>query len=321
LELLLAFKNKCHSSNILILIKKWGDFFTKYRKTNPQLHFQLSSLDLEIAKRARKESNFKLANAYLQKFLFQGSLLHEGDLSTYLSNMDFQNMPLSVDKASCLRQCAKLSFLCDKREVAVATICGIASSIAAMAFHDPSNSDLLEISSRGLHNMANWFRNNPRLLEDVYPDAVTSTPTISNVLEFEQTMMSNELDFLPSSEFATDVDMVIGRLLRLSILQSPQVAKLWNSLAEWAMGLGEQRLAQCEMNNVLALTEEERQSVFKMLHDESDLAQVFQLLLNCRLGHSEEESNNVELMRRALLERGGGQTRLMPPCRSCTTSG
>ena len=68
-------------------------------------------------------------------------------------------------------------------------------------------------------------------------DKMTSVLIISNGLRFDQSR-TTEVDFRPVSEFASDVDRVIGKPLKMSILQSQQLANLWNSLVDWVLGVG-----------------------------------------------------------------------------------
>ncbi len=41
---LLMFRERSHSTDILVTIKKWGEYFNKYRKGDPETHFQASKL-------------------------------------------------------------------------------------------------------------------------------------------------------------------------------------------------------------------------------------------------------------------------------------
>ena len=65
----LTYEERKHSTESLLLIKKWGDYFIRLTHQKPELHFQLNALNLEIAIQARKEHNFNLAKRHLEQNL------------------------------------------------------------------------------------------------------------------------------------------------------------------------------------------------------------------------------------------------------------
>ena len=117
LETFLTYQDRHHDSSNLLLIKKWGEYFMRFLKQKPHLHFKLNSLNLEIAIQARKEQNYNLAKRHLEQNLGcitdqQGK---DDDLVSHISDINFNNpmLFLSTDKANCLRQSAKLvSIVC-----------------------------------------------------------------------------------------------------------------------------------------------------------------------------------------------------------------
>lgn len=279
-------KQKLAPTSQLILIKKWGEFFTKYRKNNPKYYFQLNSLNLEIAVVARKERNYKTAGSYLRKMLV--GLNMDLSLKDYMQQLDLSSSLLSVERASSLRQAAKLIHVLgdgDAGVLSVQTLSGIATSIYnTYSFQyqqgqgmESSMTELLEISSRALNTMAKWFRLEPMLLEKVYPDMISSISdrsTVAHVLQLEQSLPAPSIqDFLPMPDTTisegqgssvTDTDMVIGRLIRLAVVQAPQIAKIWNTLANWSLELGERNLATCG-GNIVELNVDEKESIFSVL--------------------------------------------------------
>ena len=284
-------KQRLPPTSQLILIKKWGEFFTKYRKNNPKFYFQLGSLNLEIAVVARKEKNYRTAENYLRKTLLGPNT--NLSLKEYMKQLSLSTSLLSVERACSLRQAAKLIHVigdADAGSLSVQTLSGIATSIyKTYSFQyqhdqetDTSMGELLEISSRSLNTMAKWFKAEPMLLEKVYPDMISSVSdgsTVAHVLQLEQNSPAPTIqDFLmlPDETFrgygsnANDADMIIGRFLRLSVVQSPQIAKIWNNLANWSLELGEKNLAACE-GNIVELNTEERGSIFTLLSSYNSL--------------------------------------------------
>eukprot|EP00094_Tigriopus_californicus_P005418 TCALIF_05224-PA protein Name:"Similar to Smg1 Serine/threonine-protein kinase SMG1 (Mus musculus)" AED:0.14 eAED:0.15 QI:0/0.66/0.5/1/0/0/4/861/3250 len=307
LDTFLSFQNERYSVRDLMSIKRWGDFLLKNRKTkNTGYNYQkLNSLNLEIAKTARKEGNLALTEKFLKKTLMGEIDTTNTSIEDHLMKLDFRTSMLSIERASCLRQSAKLAFKAKNELSAVRVLSGIATRIGDMFFHDTANTELMDISSRALHNMAQWFLNDPTLLDKVFPDMPLNTLdgiTLIHVLNLEQ-RAAGALDFLPMVEEAGDSDMVIGRLLRLAVVQSPQLGKIWYTFAEWALALGEKVLGSSH----ISILEEERQAVIEALPDatKTELDEIFRLLQQFKLGHTEKagvETDCEEFMRKELMD-------------------
>ena len=277
-------REKFPPTSQLILIKKWGEFFTQFRKNNPKYYFQLNSLNLEIAIVARKERNYKTSGSYLRKLLIGPNT--ELTLKDYMKQLDLSNSLLSVERASSLRQAAKLVHVLgdgDAGLLSVQTLCGIATSIFSTYSYqyqqgqgtDSSMTELLEISSRSLNTMAKWLKAEPILFEQVYPEMISAfsdRSTVTHVLQLEENSPAPTVqDFLIPDGIlfrhinnSADTDLVIGRLIRLAVVQAPHVAKIWNNLANWSLEVGEKNLSTCE-NNTIELTVEERQGISSLL--------------------------------------------------------
>ena len=279
-------KNRFPPTSQLILIKKWGEFFTQFRKNNPKFYFQLNSLNLEIAIVARKERNFRMASSYLRKLLIGSN--PEITLKDYMKQLDLTSSLLSVERASSLRQAAKLIHVLgdgDAGLLSVQTLCGIATSIHTTYSYqyqqgqgtDSSMTELLEISSRSLNTMAKWLKNEPLLFEQVYPDMISAfsdRSTVAHVLQLEQSspaptiqdFLSNSNAIIPGQNNSTvETDLIIGRLIRLAVVQAPHVAKIWNNLANWSLEAGEKNLSSCN-SNTIELTFEEKEEISSMIH-------------------------------------------------------
>ncbi len=231
----------------------------------------------------------------------------------FLRKLDLNAMHLSVDRAACLRQCAKLCFLSGEKGLAVGAACGIINSIGGALYQQQlqqgtqASSELSSLSSRSLLRLSRWLREDSALLDRVYPEADASDfgggSTVAHVLQLEQSL-AGVLDFLPLMETATDSEMVVGRLLRLAVVQSPDMAKLWHSFAEWSLGLGEKVLEGYDKSGGgINLTEEEEAEVAELVPDESQREEVLHLLRRVNLdsvGNARVESSRFEFMRREL---------------------
>lgn len=221
IEQLLTYRDKCHDSENLLLLKKWGDFFIRFVKQKPHLHFQLNSMNLEIAMQARKEHNYHLAHRHLEQNL---GCSGQDNFVNHIGSINFNNamMFLSTDKAHCLRQSAKLCYVLPNSEtapnhnkmIAVQVLCGI----AYVGMREYENVDLIDISARSCNTLAKWLKRDPQLMD---PDVVTSTQdavTLSQILSHQPVSDTILDDYsLLVTDAATDSDMVIGRLMRLAV--------------------------------------------------------------------------------------------------------
>ena len=121
----------CSSSELLLIIKKWGEFLVRFRKNNPEFHYQLSNINLEIARIARKEKNFGLSEKFLLKSL-TGRTNYNMGLEEFVRCYDFFGVGVSQDRVAGLRQASKVfksSTNVQTRELAVKTVCGLVLSV------------------------------------------------------------------------------------------------------------------------------------------------------------------------------------------------
>ena len=103
----------------------------------------MTSLNMELAITARKERNVNLSRMCLEKSF------NTDNFKSYVEKFRFGSTCLSVDKAALLRQSAKLLRLQGDVEMPVRILCGIAVNVVStMNFHNQSNNELLELSSR-----------------------------------------------------------------------------------------------------------------------------------------------------------------------------
>ena len=125
---ILKIEKGCSSSELLLIIKKWGEFFIKFRKNNPDFHYQLSNINLEIARVARKEKNYGLSEGFLLKSL-TGRYNMNIRLEEYVKTYDFFTPgSISNDRVAGLRQSGKVfaaSTDSSDKELAVKTMCGL----------------------------------------------------------------------------------------------------------------------------------------------------------------------------------------------------
>lgn len=237
-----------HGSRQLLVVRKWADFFLRYKKNGHEdFAYHLSTLNAMIAKAARKERNFGLAKQFLAKVLVCDSAgVSAVDLDRHVQGMDFGAGALcpTPEHASCLRQYAKIAFTAGDTAAAGGLLTGLVGSFSSLFLLSaaPPPAELSEVSSRALRNLACWVRADEALLQQVAGDSFQS------ILELERDS-AGAVEFLPGAA-ADDAGMVVGRLLRLAVIQSPHLAKLWKSLADWALETGERVLQSCEKDGM-----------------------------------------------------------------------
>ena len=222
---ILKIEKGCSSSELLLIIKKWGEFFLRFRKNNPELHYQINNINLEIARVARKEKNLGLSEKFLLRTLTGRSTLNFS-LEEFVQNYDFFSSPVSSERVCGLRQAGKVFARkggpC--REVAVRTLCGLVLSVGQSS-QFTKQPDLLEQSSRALLNLAEWLREDTNLLESVYPEMKSSKSdhaTLTAILHMESVTVGSRESLqktIPVSRTSTETDLLLGRLLRLAIIQ------------------------------------------------------------------------------------------------------
>ena len=119
-------------------------------------------------------------------------------------------------------------------------------------------------SSRALLNMTIWLKEDTSLFESVYPEMKSSQSdlaTLTQVLQLESMTQGNRDSLqkpIPVTSSSSETDLVLGRLLRLAVIQEPSLAKLWNELADWSYQMGGRVLELASHNdNRTELTEDE----------------------------------------------------------------
>ena len=268
-------------------------------------------MNLEIAVRARKEKNFNLSRVHLEQNL--GCQAGIG-LVKHVNTINFNNPQffLSSDKASCLRQGAKLCYLLksedglNNKAVAVKVLCGIAN----IGMLSGDHVDLWKVSSRSFCTLAKWLRRDAALLDSIYPDVVSSTPdaiSLSQILAYQPVSTEVEEHSLLVPEAATDSDMVIGRLLKMAVAYAPEMAKAWHAFANWSLELGEKVFAS-SVQGQLPLTASEEAMVREVtLTSGLTEAQVQDLVttlthIHLKQSKGEIEFDKAEFMRKELKE-------------------
>ena len=119
-------------------------------------------------------------------------------------------------------------------------------------------------SSRALLNLTGWLKDDSELFESVYPEMKSSKSdmvTVTQILHLESVTPGSRDSLqkpIPISTTSTETDLVLGRLLRLAVIQDPGLAKAWNELADWSYQMGARVLDMAaQKDNKTDLTDDE----------------------------------------------------------------
>ena len=165
-------------------------------------------------------------------------------------------------------------------------------------------------------NLVNWLKEDSNLFESVYPEMKSTKSdlaTLNQVLCLESVTPGSRESLLkpiPVTSTSSETDLVLGRLLRLAVIQEPRLAKAWNELADWSYQMGGRVLEQAgTRENRTELTEEELRAMDTVLPHCGEHARrmvqgvISQISLKDShlAGHEYEK---WDFMRRELLETG-----------------
>ena len=322
------------SSELLLVIRRWAEFFLRFHKTSPECYQRLQELNLEVGRVARKEKNTGLSSRFLLRCLTGRPPTNNQTLQNFLSGHDFfttgvtgkcilgevwqnQIVKYSGERAAALRQAGKLMLALggEAAELAVRTASGLVLNVGqTQGQWGGKGSPLLQESSRALLNLANWLCEEKGLFESVYPEMKgpsSDLATLTQVLALEAVTPGSRDTLakpLPLSATGSDQDLVVGRLLRLAVLQEPTLGKAWSRLADWSYSLGQKQM-ETGRGGKTELTVEEVRAVDRILlgMGERERRAVQAVVASTSLKDSHlagHEYERWDFMRRELLETG-----------------
>ena len=77
------------STELLLIIRRWAEFFLRFHKTSPECYQRLQELNLEVGRVARKEKNTGLSSRFLLRCLTGRPPTNNQTLQYFLSGHDF----------------------------------------------------------------------------------------------------------------------------------------------------------------------------------------------------------------------------------------
>ena len=152
------------------------------------------------------------------------------------------------------------------KELEVRTICDLTLAVGYQATHYTNQEDLVW-STRAILKLAQWLREDSKLLESVYPEMKSNrhiaTLTQIHHLKTVNGVIRNSIPKpIPVSLTSRDTNLVLGMLLIRAVIRDPRMAMVWNELADWPYQMGQRGSDQAgQRDNQSDLSKEERRAV------------------------------------------------------------
>lgn len=218
------------NSGVLSNALWWSEFFEHMGIQNQST--AISELRVTTARTARKEKNLGFALRLLARELGAPAKSSLEEVAKVQMKANDLKSPLELRS---LTEVAKVLHAADKKDHAVCVVVHGAQSI-----RNSENAILQERGSRLLLTLAKWIQADPCLA--VCRD---NNSAISHLLEQDLAGGANLLDIQNCSlltqngvQIIPTTDTSIGRLLRLAVVQCPQLAKAWSHFANWCYRWG-----------------------------------------------------------------------------------
>uniref|UniRef100_A0A1B6CNV0 non-specific serine/threonine protein kinase n=1 Tax=Clastoptera arizonana TaxID=38151 RepID=A0A1B6CNV0_9HEMI len=280
------------SSSLLNEIFWWSQSIEKIYPTMPQTS---SNFSLEVSRLARKENNLNLSLRQLTRHFNQLVLKDTDNKPTNhkaLMNIIMPDIENCTDLWDLQKTAAYSEF--SKYLYSVGEYNGALDLCAWSALRSGTNEDLLmkEKCSRILLTISKWLSNT-----ETYSN--TQTESLIQLLNWENNLSQNTssqfLDVtncdLCVGNVIPDNDTIIGRLLRLSVLHCPSLAKAWSHLASWCYRWGRRILDKTEC----VLTQTDKDEMQEFIPTDIDKEKVYSILSRTRPQTDEEdiEAENI----------------------------
>ncbi|XP_034250537.1 serine/threonine-protein kinase SMG1 [Thrips palmi] len=283
------------NSGILSNALWWSEFLEHMGIQNQTT--SISELRVTTAHTARKEKNLGFALRLLSRELGAPAKSSLQEVAKVQINTPHLSSPLEL---RALTEVAKVLYAADKKDYAVSVVVH-----GAQRIRNSEDAILQERGSRLLLTLAKWIHADPSLA--VCGD---NKSAISHLLEQDIAGGADLLDIQNCSlltqngvQIIPTTDTTIGRVLRLAVVQCPQLAKSWAHFANWCYRWGRRAV---DVTNEIGgqLSAADKACVQAMMPQDaspSDLESVFSILGQTRAVADEEDidldsTNTSEMM-------------------------
>ncbi|XP_048575812.1 serine/threonine-protein kinase SMG1 [Nematostella vectensis] len=284
---------------------------------------ELSILELQTAKLARKHENYGLAQRLLLKQLHKLGIVVQPDVELNGQNNLLGSLVRGLTSVSAAKTASRQHLLMVQRESAKLAYAighfhdaiGILSG-SVLEFTEVRETDtaVSELNSRSLVTLSKWLLSDRKLLTSATKTTSNVTPLvakISSLCDTEEeflgygqstlikaaeetglgeTIVHGELVWNAGvtsvGEGVDDMESVCGKLLHLGSMQAPTLDKAWFNLAAWCYRWGRKTVEQAStMGNVELLLEERDRAMQNIPKDATD-EQVEAVMLELGQAHS-----------------------------------
>ncbi|KAK3930101.1 Serine/threonine-protein kinase SMG1 [Frankliniella fusca] len=257
----------------------------------------ISELRVATVRTARKEKNLNFSLRLLGRELGAPVNSSLEELAKLEINNEDLKTPLQLQSLSEL---AKVLHAADKKDHAV---CVVAHGVQSI--RNSENALLQERGSRLLLTLAKWLQTEPSLSA-----SSENSSAISLLLEQDPVGGADLLDIQNCSlltqngvQIIPTTDTIVGRLLRLAVVQCPQLAKSWAHFANWCYRWGRKAVdVTSEIGGQLSSADKACvQAMLPQDSSPSDLESVLNILGQTRAVADEEDldldsTNTSEMM-------------------------
>lgn len=233
------------SSSVLTQVLWWSNYLTRASKdsdSNEDATNEVDALRLLVARSARKEGNFGLAQRELGKYL-SAERHGLGTTGTEFSEIveeiasgaaaAAERLVWSKDNMRAFRETSKLLYDMEHSEEALkicsVTALGISKSIVTEGEQAPA--ELRETGTRVLLTLAKWIQQDAQ---------VENNAQLDELLRFESLHNDGLMDklFGKTTELIPASDVIVGKLVQLGVNQCPDLPAAWSNFAAWCYKWG-----------------------------------------------------------------------------------
>ncbi|OXU25637.1 hypothetical protein TSAR_001094 [Trichomalopsis sarcophagae] len=233
------------SSSVLTQVLWWSNYLTRANKdtdSNENATNEVDALRLHVARSARKEGNFGLAQRELGKYLSaerHGLGTNGTEFREIVEEIASgaaaaaERLVWSKDNMRAFRETSKLLYDMECTEEALkicsVTALGISKSIVSAGEQAPA--ELRETGTRVLLTLAKWIQQDAE---------VENNAQLDELLRFESLHNDGLMDklFGKTTELIPTSDVIVGKLVQLGVNQCPDLPTAWSNFAAWCYKWG-----------------------------------------------------------------------------------
>lgn len=284
-------------SSVLTQVLWWSDYFKRSDK-NDRSPSEVNNLRLHVARSARKEGNFALAQRELAKYFaserefsveHHQPQLFQTIVEEILSAGGDSGVQVTwtKDNMRAFRETSKLLYNMGKSEEALkvcsVTAFGISKSIVESG--EQTLPEIREVGTKVLLTLGKWIQLDAN---------IDDNPQLDQLLRFESLHNDGLMAklFGKTTELIPPSDIIVGKLVQLGVNQCPDLPTAWSNFAAWCYKWGRKIV---DHSNSGLLTDNDKLAVQSLLPvdvTQADLNLIFTILGQKNRAVSEDEGEH-----------------------------